>query len=91
MSGQWADVQPRYVAYCIAHGAQSKDEMLARDRERWPGGVMAGFILWIKDMWDQWGMERGSHPSIKTEQHHVEFDVWLAEHVAAIRRAEGGE
>ena len=37
---------PNYVAYARAHGKTS-DEMLARDKEMYPGGCMVGFILWI--------------------------------------------
>ena len=35
-----------YRAYARAHG-MSPDEMLAHDMQRWPGGCMAGFIVWI--------------------------------------------
>lgn len=36
---------PIYVAYAKAHG-RSPEAMLAHDRERWPGGAMAGFMIW---------------------------------------------
>lgn len=43
---QW---NPRYVAYCAAHGVDDPDVMRARDAERWPGGKMCGFILWMRE------------------------------------------
>lgn len=36
---------PRYIAYAEAHG-RSPEEQLAADRVAYPGGCMAGFILW---------------------------------------------
>jgi hypothetical protein len=38
-------MNPRYLAYCRAHG-KTPDEMLAQDREAYPGGCMTGFLLW---------------------------------------------
>jgi hypothetical protein len=41
---------PRYLAYCRAHGESDPEAMLERDREAWPGGCMTGFVLWIGEM-----------------------------------------
>lgn len=41
------DVQPRYWAYVLAQGCGSVEEMQRQDRERWPGGLMAGYVLWV--------------------------------------------
>jgi hypothetical protein len=37
--------QSRYLDYCRAHN-KTPEEMLAFDAQRWPGGRMAGFLLW---------------------------------------------
>ncbi len=42
-------MNPLYVDYARSHGL-SADEMLARDREQYPGGCMTGFILFVADM-----------------------------------------
>jgi hypothetical protein len=39
---------PHYESYAKAHGKSPKD-MLAYDKEAWPGGCMCGFILWINE------------------------------------------
>lgn len=73
-----AEYQSRYVAYARAHGAMPA-EMLERDRERWPGGVMCGFILWIGRQWKAWAAEAGESLEIRDEAKHNRFDAWLAE------------
>jgi hypothetical protein len=71
------DWNPRYLAYCVAHGC-SPDEMLAQDDERWPGGVMCGFILRIDARWGEWKRLKGyGRNHILSEGDHVEFDAWL--------------
>ncbi len=39
---------PRWLAYCSAHGRKS-DAQLAHDEREFPGGCMTGFILWINE------------------------------------------
>jgi hypothetical protein len=65
----WAGTQSRYVAYCLAHGATSPEEMLARDTEQYPGGCMTGYILWISWKWREWPGAAWDHEG---------FDAWLA-------------
>lgn len=49
LAKQAADVawNPRYTVYAKLHG-KDEEEMLAHDREVWPGGCMLGFMLWIQ-------------------------------------------
>ncbi len=69
---------PRYLAYCYAHGVPDPDAMLELDRERWPGGVMCGFILWINARWAEWrelqNIDR-DYPLSPVDQ--AMFDLWL--------------
>lgn len=41
-------MNPRFIAYATAHG-RTPEAQLEHDRETYPGGSMAGFILWIAD------------------------------------------
>ena len=45
--------QPRYLAYCKAHGRKPEEQM-EHDREQWPGGIMCGFILWMSQKFAEW-------------------------------------
>lgn len=74
----WENTQRRYVAYCVAHGAVNPDEMIAADRERYPGGVMSGYIRWINERWLAWDKETGHKKPHHDETDHTKFDEWLA-------------
>lgn len=66
---------PRYVAYARAHG-NDPEAQLAADRIAWPGGVMAGFTLWIGEQWAEWRANTGhlGRDYILTEADHADFD-----------------
>lgn len=70
----------RYVAYAKAHG-RSPEAMLEHDEEQWPGGKMAGFILWIRERWAEWRKLFGPPPGPwewhPMEADHKHFDEWL--------------
>lgn len=71
----FADTQPYYAAYCIAHGVGDPDEMLERDAMKWPGGCMAGFTVWINERWRDFRNETGRHHA-SADDHYV-FEPWL--------------
>ena len=73
----WQGCQPRYKAYCLAHVAASVEEMFARDREKYPGGMMAGFINWISTQWNTWEQLTGFKKPFKSPEDHAVFDLWL--------------
>ena len=68
---------PRYLAYCRAHGTPDPEAMLALDRKRWPGGVMAGYLVWNTEQWGAWRKETGVRTPHLLEEHHRAFDAWL--------------
>jgi len=70
-------MNPHFVAYARAHG-NTPDEQLATDRVEWPGGIMAGYMLWISDRWSEWNAEKG-HPDGQPHSlaQHAAFDEWL--------------
>jgi len=40
---------PRFVAYARSIGFDDPADALAHDRERYPGGVLAGFLLFVHE------------------------------------------
>jgi hypothetical protein len=76
-------VTDRFRSYCVAHGfAGNPDGMFAHDRERWPGGRMCGFMIWIRQRWRAWDAQRPESFSRngpwRTDKEHVAFDAWLS-------------
>lgn len=69
----------RYLPYCKAQGTPDPDAMLARDRVRYPGGVMAGYSLWIGERWTEWRLTRGLGPGLGplSDQDHASFGALL--------------
>ena len=74
---------PRFVQYARVHGREPQAQ-LDHDRNAWPGGIMAGFSLWISDRWGEWhaarGLRRtasGSQDHVLTDADHDSFDAWL--------------
>ena len=83
-----AEWNSRYLQYCRATGGLSPDATLERDRERYPGGCMCGFILWTNDMITAC---REAHPEYfyvdidrkvtRNLINHKGYDKWLDESV----------
>lgn len=67
---------PRYVAYARAHG-NTPEYQSALDRERYPGGRMAGYLVWVSANWREWHADTGRGPLPLTAADHAEFDAWL--------------
>jgi hypothetical protein len=78
-----ADWNPRYQAYAHAHGEADAEAMLAADRERYPGGCMTGFVLWLRERWDEFfHATDGEVPSsndraLAVYHHEKSFDTWV--------------
>lgn len=49
---------PHWLCYSAAHGYHPAS-MLDVDAETWPGGKMAGFIVWMNRRWGDWAQLRG--------------------------------
>lgn len=65
---------PRYVCYALeVHGAPPA-AALNLDRALWPGGCMAGFIIWIQTRCGEFDSGRAK---ALTEEDHAAFDAWL--------------
>lgn len=70
-------MNPRWVAYAAAHDRTPEDQ-LAHDRERWPGGVMAGFTCWIQAQWQAWRQMHGRRAHCHlTPEDHASFDAFI--------------
>jgi hypothetical protein len=75
-------MNPRYAAYARANGL-TPEAQLAADRAAWPGGAMAGYILWMHARWAEWRQAHGPGPNEPiSETGHVAFDAWLTGPVA---------
>ena len=72
--GQW---NLRYLAYCYAN-QKLPEEMNEIDRERYPGGRMAGFMCWNMQHWADFSKIRTMDRYLKTKEDHTAYDAWLA-------------
>lgn len=72
---------PRYLAYCNAHGLRDQPErMLEVDREKYPGGSMYGFTRWLGERWSEFLKGIGMPNSdFSRYVHSTFFDAWLAD------------
>lgn len=69
---------PYYIQYARAHGVSDPATMLVRDRDCYPGGVMAGFSTWIQGKWVEWRQENDHTSSCECRFGRPgEFLTWL--------------
>lgn len=61
------DWNPRYVAFAATHG-RTPEAQLDADRVEWPGGVMAGFIIWISQRKEAFAK---AHPEAMWNRHTI--------------------
>jgi hypothetical protein len=82
MSEKNSEWNPRYLQYCRVNGESNPNRMLEKDYERYTGGKMCGFILWVQNKWSQWyefiGIGKLSVYEQVLHQDHAAFDKWLA-------------
>lgn len=74
--------QPRYLAYCALTGGGSPSATMSRDEKKYPGGKMAGFILWVGEQWREWEGIFGK-VEMKSQEDYDRFDSWLQDKVMA--------
>jgi hypothetical protein len=68
---------PRYIVYAKSRG-KTPEEMLANDRIEYPGGCMAGFLVWSGQRIEEF---RKLNPKAFIGGHiadHDAYDNWLA-------------
>ena len=70
-------MNPRYLAYCRAHGMDPKD-MKRIDKERFPGGSMAGYQLWISGKYGEFRTMTHNKKRNFSAEDYKAFDKWLA-------------
>lgn len=66
-------LNPRYLAYCRAHGVDSGTML----REERGAGSFHRFMAFIEARWRLYGKIHGRKPPW-TDQNHREFDAWLS-------------
>lgn len=76
----------RYLAYAAMFG-RGPEAQRENDYRKWPGGVNAGFTLWVQRMWLEWDIAAGRIEKRwrpHDEVDHDDFDLWLAFQVAGV-------
>jgi hypothetical protein len=70
-------MNPRFIAYAKSEGL-APAAVLSLDAERFPGGKMTGFMLWIQGRWAAWRRLNGlARYEQLSEADHAAFDAWL--------------
>ena len=66
----------RYAEYCRVHG-RAPVEQMAFDVKRWPGGKMAGYILWNRACMMEYAKENPGAFYCGSLTDHALYDDWL--------------
>jgi hypothetical protein len=75
------DFNPVYVSYARFHG-HDPNGMLERDRLRWPGGIMCGFLLWNTRMVHRFLAEHNEPAIPFVKGQYESYRKWLEEEVS---------
>lgn len=68
---------PRYIAYCIAHGAQSAAEQEQKDKARWGARWTMPFTAWVGFEIRVW-CKKTEFPAVGMSwAEHAAFTGWL--------------
>jgi hypothetical protein len=70
------DYQQRYVAYAKSNG-KTPDEMLKHDKNNFPGGCMANYIIWINSKISDFKCLIGKNGYGLSREEHDQFNEWL--------------
>jgi hypothetical protein len=80
---------PRYVQYALAH-RKTPEQMIEADKERWPGGHMAGFMIWISQRKSEF---YEAHPEAFLDRYrisdHKAWDDWIRQRAVELVVAHG--
>jgi hypothetical protein len=68
---------PRYAAYCIAHGAASPAEQLAKDTARYGAHHTWPYVYWIGHEAQAWCKEHGTVRAEMGFAEQQQFTEWL--------------
>lgn len=78
----WKDTNPYFAAYCIAHGAATVEEGLAKQTHK--GGDAEMYIIWIEHRWKEWCELRDvKREARKGPEQQRDFEDWLVDLVMA--------
>ena len=76
---------PRFVNYARYHG-NTPEQQLAHDRQRYPGGVMTGYVLWNRSRIVMFSHIEPRAFTCGGLTDHESYDRWLTDYVTQARR-----
>jgi hypothetical protein len=80
------EMNKRYLAYCNSN-SKTVEEQIFSDFQTYPGGVMCGFICWMRDKIKDFRMLNGIEGERGlTIAEHLELDKFLEEEVKGVKQ-----